>query len=423
MDTGSEPPERIGVLFMQSQEFFGADSQIHASIMRYLPRDRFEVHCAAPKVRGGRPSAARRAVDELPGVRVRATEFGPSLDQSDRRRLAVDAAVHGAPAVASIIGLARYVRKHRIQVIHCTEKPRDAFYGTILAALTRTHCVIHVHVKAEGWIRSIVRRSMRRAAALIGVSEFVAQSLRDLGYADSRVFAVLNGLEIDEWIDAAGGPAIRQEFGLTPDQPLVVSASRLFRYKGQHELLLALPQVRREVPDVKVLVVGADDPRGFSGESSYLAELQRMRTELDLGDSVVFTGWRSDVKAIMAASDVYCMPSFEEPFGMVFTEAMALGKPVVALDNGGTKEVVDHGGSGLLSSPGDTDALASHLVALLTDPQRRKVMGEHGRRRVIERFSAQRMAAEVASVYERVLGWPPSTDLGRQPDGHAATAR
>lgn len=412
MPRRSVPPSRIGVLFMQSQEFFGADSQIHASIMRHLPRDRFEVHCAAPSARKEGPSPARKAVDQLADVHVRPTEFGPTLEQPDRRRLALDALVHGPPAAISLAGLARYVSKHRIEVIHCTEKPRDAFYGTILAALTRTRCVIHVHVKAEEWIRSIVRRSMHRAAALIGVSEFVAESLRDLGYDDSRVFAVRNGLEIDEWSDDTGGAAVRQEFGLAPSQPLVVSASRLFRYKGQHELLQALPRVRREVPDVKVLIVGADDPRGFSGESSYLAELGRICAELDLGDSVVFTGWRSDVKAIMAASDLYCMPSFEEPFGMVFTEAMALRKPVVALDNGGTKEVVDHGGSGLLSAPGDTDALARNLVALLRDPERRQAMGEHGRRRVIEQFSAERMAAEVGAVYEHLLGHSPSEASG-----------
>ena len=397
--------KRIGVLFMQSQDFFGADSQIHASIMRHLDRERFDVHCAVPKDRGGKPSASAVAVRKIPDLSLRPTDFGPSLDAGSRAEFALGALRRGAPAVWSMLGLVRYIRRHEIRVVHCTEKPRDAIFGSLVARLAGAECVIHVHVKAENWIRSAVRRSMHRAAALIGVSEFVAGSIRELGYDSDKVVAVLNGLEVAEWADAddIDGAAVRREFDISPEVPLLVSAARLYRYKGQHDLLAALPAVKARVPDVKVLIVGEDDPRGFPGEASYSEVLRGLCDELDLWDNVVFTGWRTDVRALMVASDLYVMPSFEEPFGMVFIESMFLRRPVVAVDNGGTREVVDNGGSGLLSAPGDIEGLSENLLALLEDPERRALMGEHGRERVLTLLNSERMTREVEDVYELVV--------------------
>jgi glycosyltransferase involved in cell wall biosynthesis len=403
---------RIGVLFMQSQEFFGADSQIHASVMRHLPRDRFDVHCAVPRGRHGASVASRAAVERIPDVHARPTEFGPTLDTASRATLVRSALRHGAPAMWSLVGLARYVRRHGVEVIHCTEKPRDAIYGTVVGALGGARVVIHVHVKAESWIRSGVRRAMHRAAALIGVSEFVAASIRDLGYDPSRVHAVLNGLDVDEWLTGdVDTAAVRDELGIGHDVPVVLSASRLFRYKGHHELVAALPAVLAEQPDTVLVIVGEDDPRAYRDEESYAAELRRLVGELGVTDHVRFTGFRRDVRRLMAACDVYAMASFEEPFGMVFTEAMSLGKPVVALANGGTVEVVEHGRSGLLSEPGDTAALAANLLTLLSDGDMRRRMGAHGRQRVVQTLNARRMAEEVAAIYEAIAGAEDAADV------------
>src|SRR5262249_54162308 len=120
-------------------------------------------------------------------------------------------------------------------------------------------------------------------------------------------------------------------------------------------------------------------------------------------ERVIFTGPRSDVPKIMAACDLFTMPSFEEPFGLVFLEAMAMQKPVVAVNNGGTPEVVEHGKSGLLSPPWDVPALAAHISTLLKDRELRAEFGRYGRARVLERFSAERMARDAAAAYERIL--------------------
>jgi glycosyltransferase involved in cell wall biosynthesis len=104
----------------------------------------------------------------------------------------------------------------------------------------------------------------------------------------------------------------------------------------------------------------------------------------------------------MAAADLFAMPSLGEPFGLVYLEAMAMGLPVVALDSGGTPEVVEHGVTGLLSQPGDASQLTTNLLTLLADPERRKNMGDAGRRRVEAYFATPRMAADTSAVYQRL---------------------
>jgi glycosyltransferase involved in cell wall biosynthesis len=120
-------------------------------------------------------------------------------------------------------------------------------------------------------------------------------------------------------------------------------------------------------------------------------------------DRVVFTGERSDIPQIMAACDVFSLPSFEEPFGLVFLEAMATERPVIASDDGGTPEVVEHGRSGLLSPTKDIDALTANIVTLLKDGALRARMGAYGRARVLEYFNGQRMARDAGSAYEAIL--------------------
>jgi glycosyltransferase involved in cell wall biosynthesis len=387
----------IKVLFVQSQEYSGPDSQISASVMTHLPRDRFEVHCAVPAARGGELTPPARVVRGLSDVHVRPTRFGPSLEPGWRAKAA--GVVAAVPAAASLAGLVGYLRRHRIDVVHATEKPRDAIYGTLLAKAGGARSVVHLHVPPAAWMRSGVLRALHHADALVGVSKYVAETIVDMGYAPERVHAVPNGLELSNWLDVeVDGAAVRREFAMDAAAPMLVTASRLFPSKGQHLIVAALPAVKARFPAVKLLIVGRDDTRA-SGGSSYTAELRRMIGELGLDDSVVFTGWRPDLDHLMAACDVFVMPSLHEPFGMVYVEAMALRRPVVALDSGGVPEIIDHGGSGLLSPPDDVDSIAANLTRLLAEPELCRRMGEHGRRRVVERFSSERMTEDMAALY------------------------
>ncbi|HEY1534720.1 MAG TPA: glycosyltransferase family 4 protein, partial [Polyangiaceae bacterium] len=165
-------------------------------------------------------------------------------------------------------------------------------------------------------------------------------------------------------------------------------------------LIRALAQLAPELPQIKLLIVGQDYPPG----NNHTNELRALCAELGVTDQVIFTGLRSDVPRLMAAADILAMPSFEEPFGLVYAEAMAMKKPVVAFDNGGTPEVVEHEKSGLLSPQDDVPALAANVRRLALDPALRLRMGEYGRQQVEARFVPQRLAKDVARVYTQLLG-------------------
>jgi glycosyltransferase involved in cell wall biosynthesis len=219
------------------------------------------------------------------------------------------------------------------------------------------------------------------------------------------VHTVLNGIDLTDWDPAIDGSGIRHEFGVPAGAPLLASVSRLFLKKGQRELVQAFARVLREVPDAWLLVVGADAMEVHGG--SFTAELKVLARELGVAERVVFTGGRSDVPRVMAACDVFTMPSWEEPFGLVFLEAMAMRKPVVSLNDGGTPEVVEHGRSGLLSPHADIGAMSANIVSLLKDKALRDRMGAYGRARVLDYFTAGRMARDAAIEYEAMLGGTP----------------
>jgi glycosyltransferase involved in cell wall biosynthesis len=302
-----------------------------------------------------------------------------------------------------MLGLARLswaARRSGVAVVHGTEKPRDVLYGFVVARLAGAASITHLHVKVESWIDAKARWVMHRNDALIGVSRFVADSAVEMGYDRHRVHAVLNGLEPAKWQRPVTPIDLHAEFAVPPHVPIVAIIARIFPWKGHEQLIRALAEVRRRGVGFHLLVVGEDDPRATPGGGSYTAALRAIVEELALEDAVTFTGFRSDIPEIMSAIDVFAMPSHEEPYGMVYTEALAMGTAVVASRSGGVPEFIEHGVTGLLATPGDVDELARMLERLLVDPVERERLASAGRAMVWTSGSATRMAADVAAVYD-----------------------
>jgi glycosyltransferase involved in cell wall biosynthesis len=158
-------------------------------------------------------------------------------------------------------------------------------------------------------------------------------------------------------------------------------------------LIRAVAVLHDEHPDVRLLIVGREM------EPGYAETLKVLAAELGVNEKVVFTGHRGDVPTLMAAADIYAMPSQYEPFGLVYLEAMAMELPVIALNSGGTPEVVENGSDGLLSDPGDAQSLADNLLTCIEEPQRRVEMGRHGRHRAETVFTIGRMARGCEAIY------------------------
>lgn len=386
---------RVRVLFINSAVAIGADTAMHLQILRNLPRDRFELHAA------GQPGSPSPAYDELraiPDVTLRPTYFGPTLWQQSRLQKIASARML-VPTAASLLGLAAYIRRRRIEIIHSTDRPRDALACVILSALTGAKSVVHAHVNYGDWMSRGQKWAFGRADALVTVSRFSAETFEEAGYPAERVHAVLNAIEVSRWnpmLDPAIG---RASLGVPDRVPLIISVARLFPSKGNGELVQAFARVHRELGDARLAIIGMDYPEG-SGET---LRLKAIAQELGVESSVIFPGQRSDIANLLAACDVFALPSFGEPFGLVYAEAMAMKRPVLALTYGGAPEVVAHEECGLLSPPDDIEALSRNLLRLLRDPALRQRFGENGRARVATQFSPARMAADVADVYARLL--------------------
>lgn len=394
---------KMNVLFMQSQTYFGADSFIHSLLMRNLDRRAFTVHAAVNEGTVEHQAASLKALSTIPELQLRPTNFGTSLNLRSRSQILQDTLKGAGPALRSMAGLVSYARKHKIDLVHCTEKPRDAFYGLLLARLTGAACIVHLHVGVDlSWMSPATKLAMRHADGLIAISAFVAKTAERAGLGLAKIHTVFNTLDAANWDYTISPEIVRGEFGIPPDMPLLATVSRLTPWKGQTELLHALAKVKQQNPNFRLLLVGEDDFSATPGRYSYTAELRQITKGLGLEEQVIFTGFRSDAKQIMAACNIYSMPSFEEPFGMVFLEAMAMKRPVIAIVSGGVPEFVDHGKAGLLSVHKDIDSLAANILTLVNDPELRRRMGEYGRKQVEQQYHPDKMTREMEQVYHRV---------------------
>ncbi|MET0145314.1 MAG: glycosyltransferase family 4 protein [Ilumatobacteraceae bacterium] len=396
MGTPPQQASRTPVLLVNTPTLapMGADTWIHVEIIRALDRSRFDVHVACSAGPPGTPTPMYAAIADLPNTEILCVNFGRerSGDIGVRRFSEV---MKDLPAIVSFFKVAVHIRRERIPIIHTVSRPRDALACVLLGRITRTKCLIHMHVAFGEWMSRSLRWSVRHADGLVAISQFVRDSLVSGGVPSERIFLAHNGIVFKDWTPAADRSEVRRELQIPMSGPLVVSVSRLFRNKGTAELVRAIAVVRNEIPDVKLVVIGRDTSGG-----TYLSELHKIVEDEGLQDNVTFVGQRSDVPRFMAAADVFAMPSFEEPFGIVFAEAMAMQLPVVALNNGGTPEVVTNGSAGLLSEPGDDKTLAENLLTLLRDPDLRQQVGTYGRERVKNHFTVEHMARALEAIYE-----------------------
>jgi glycosyltransferase involved in cell wall biosynthesis len=393
--------DKIGVLFLQAQEGFGADSAIHAHIMRYLDRSKFEVHVACTGGAGDGEPPSLRVLKQIPELRVRVTHFAPSL--SGRTLGGLSHALGAARGFSrDLLDLRRYIKTNKIRLLHSSDRPRDAAYCVALGKLTGTKSVVHVHVKWSNEYSAPARWAVQHADAVFSISRYVTDTIVAMGRPAEHIYTVLNAIDAARWDPTTDGSAFRRELRIPESAPLLASVSRLFSWKGQRELIQAFALARAELPELRLVVVGADAPHVHG--ASFTDELKQLARSLGVHEHVTFTGARSDIPAVMAACDVFTLPSFEEPFGLVFLEAMAMQRPVVAIANGGTPEVVEHGVTGLLSPPWDIPELARNITSLVRDPERRRSFGSAGRARLLERFDAPRMAQDAAAAYQTLLG-------------------
>jgi glycosyltransferase involved in cell wall biosynthesis len=239
----------------------------------------------------------------------------------------------------------------------------------------------HLGLPMPKW-RKVLRTLMMKpfysqCARLLAISTRNRAFYRSLGVPESKIFMVPYAVDNDRFVDAADDArserlAIRAQFGIEPDVPLILYASKFQRRKRPDDLIAAVGKLAALGANAHLLMIG-------SGEMD--AELRAQVAALGLSN-VTFGGFANQnaLPGIYAASDVFVLPSEIEPFGLIVNEVMCAGLPVVATDAlGCAPDLVKHGETGLLYSAGDVDALADALKALVCDPERRRKMGQAGK--------------------------------------------
>jgi glycosyltransferase involved in cell wall biosynthesis len=253
----------------------------------------------------------------------------------------------------------------------------------------------------RGWVRTLLsvqarweRRNVERADLVVVTSRYSAEvARREYGVPPERLAVVPEPIDLEVWDDQFWRAPRRPRNG-----PVVLSVARMYPRKRLADLLHAAAILRARVPGIQVRVVG----RGPEWDA-----LSRLHAELGLGDVVALLGdlSRERLAEEYVNASVFCLPSVQEGFGIVFLEAMAAERPVVACRIAAVPEVVLDGTTGLLIPPRDPAALAEALERLIREPALAKRLGQEGRRRALAfspRHVAERFLSAVHSTQDRL---------------------
>jgi glycosyltransferase involved in cell wall biosynthesis len=377
--TSEGPNDRIRVL--QVVDKFSIDGEsIHgiARLMSWwtnaIDRDHFDMNILGLKA----PSNAGRYI-ERQGGRVFYSDYG---------RL----------NPASLLDIARVARQTQTDLLHL-HGYKACTLGRIVGALLGMPVVLHEHAafptmppyqKLADWL--LAPLNDRVVVNCEAVAEFCVER-RSMDPENIEI--IFNGVPLDEFREVSDSAAAEaaEELGIGADTPVVGTVARLEEQKGITHFLNAVPAVKEECPDVKVLIVGDGTLRGA---------LEEEARQLGIADNVIFTGERRDVPRLYKLMDVKVISSIYEGTTLTVFEAMATGTPVVATTVDGVEEVIEDGATGMLVPPKDAASIAEVVTDLLTNPNRTRLLSERAEQ-AVKQYDVRTSMRRIENLYETVL--------------------
>jgi glycosyltransferase involved in cell wall biosynthesis len=305
--------------------------------------------------------------------------------------------------LAAFVQLFLLCRRERFDLV-TTHTSKGGFIGRLAAKFAGArHIVHHAHGFAfretQGrWTRRfyvlLERIAARACNVIISVSEdHRRDAIRERVAAPQKIATILNGIEADSFGCTSMREA-RQKLGLEGEDPLIGLANRLAPKKGVEHLIEAFQQIHGFHPRARLVLLG---------EGPSQLELERQARSTGLGDRIHFLGFRRDVPELLAAFDFIAQPSISEGLSIAILEAMAAGKPLVACDIPGNREIITSGVNGILVPPSDPPALAMAIRSLLDNSAYARMLGETARADCRKRFSHDRMVRQTLSLYDALL--------------------
>jgi len=306
--------------------------------------------------------------------------------------------------VEAVLALADVIRSGSFDLVH-VHGSKAGLIGRVAAVLGGCRNVVmtvhndvlggSVGSRMRGWVERAERLLARRTSRVIAVSDALRDELVDTAGLDpALVVTIHNGIDLAPFLVPVDPLPVRDRYGVPRDALVFGCAARFAPQKGHDTLLAAAIPVLERVPNAYLLL---------AGDGPLLEPTRRLARASSVGERVLFPGFETDVRGMLAAIDVFVSAPVSEGLGMAAIEAMAAGRPVVSTRTGGVPEVVADGETGILAVPGDPAGLTEAMLRLARDPVARLAMGEAGRARAVEEFSEERMLERTANVYQEVL--------------------
>lgn len=364
----------MDILFYTDTPGFGGAEKQMELLAKHLKNFGYTVHLAC-----GHYSKLRSRKDELLNT-YKTVHFLPTIHKHDPRHYS---------------SLKKLIEKGPYKLVHLhlwnPGACRYAFSAVKRARLTDRIPLItteHDPFRLTGLKNKIKRSCLAKTDQIIAISMDNYRQLSDYGdIAKNRLNIVHNGIEADRFFDIHDKAPLPVYKGKT----VITCIAELHPRKGHKTLIKAFEPLSEEMPNLKLMLVGTGPIE------------KELKEQYGSNPNIHFLGWRDDIPQILNNSDLFILPSEREAFGLVVLEAMASNVAVIATNNGGTKDIILDGKTGLLIPPHDVEAMKEAMRTLLTNPGQKRDMEEAALRRVKEEFTAQKMAEKTAAVYRKAL--------------------
>ncbi len=281
-----------------------------------------------------------------------------------------------------------FLMKYRINIIHLNNTVFAGLHWVLAAKLTGRKVVVHQRTHLSNII-PIMSYHHHLVDYIFGMSDYTKKYLEQYGVNISKYTTFYDRIDLVSFYKRIikTPQSIRKEFSVDIEQPFIGIVGNLQRWKGQITVVQAVNILKDKYPDLKCLLIG-DSSTKTKDDVAFYQELKEMINEYSLERNVMITGHRNDVPDILGVLDIFIHASISpEPFGMVVLEAMAMGKAIIASNEGGPLEMIINNESGILIKPNDPKLLADKIDLLISDAALRARLGENAMKRMKSQFT------------------------------------
>ncbi|MEE8219475.1 MAG: glycosyltransferase [bacterium] len=297
--------------------------------------------------------------------------------------------------LVAIWKLCRIMRWNKFHIVN-THSSRDSWVASFASKLAGVPALIrsrHLSVPIATHLLNIV---YHLPDVIITTCESTRRDMIERNRInENSIVSIPTGVVLDRYDPDYRAPHLKSELGLADEAPIITMVAVLRSWKRHDIFLQAARKVLAHEPSARFLIVGEGPQR---------KNLERRIKQLGLGESVLMTGYRTDVPAILSITDVSCLVSDSaEGVPQAVTQSLAMGKATVGTNVGGIPELIVDGVTGFLIPPKDPDILAERILALLDDPAKARAMGQAGRRLIEQRFTSENMVEQLERLYQEIL--------------------